>query len=107
MTSEAKLSPRRKYVTRRMIIAVVVVGFLALPARCTWRMYGGNLPSLNDLRNGMAKAQVRAIVGSPSFLGERPDGTSTWVITRSGSLYWVDLDFDAEGRLQLFRTDSF
>ena len=107
MTSEAKPLPRRRCVTRRMIITVVVIGFLALPARCIWTMYGGNLPSLNELRNGMTKAQVGSVVGSPSFGGERPDGTSHWVITRSGSFYWVELEFDARGRLQAFKTGSF
>jgi hypothetical protein len=107
MTSEAKSFLRNRRTTRRLMITVVIIGFILLPARCIWTMKGGDLPSLSELRNGMTEDEVKSIVGYPSSKGDRPDGTTWWVITRSGSLYWVELDFDAEGRLRAFKTECF
>ena len=102
-----KLFLRDRCMTRRLMILVLMFGFLALPARWIWTLKGGNLPSVNELQTGMTKAQVESIVGSPSFGGERPDGTSYWVITRSGSWYWVVLDFDTKGCLRSYKTECF
>ncbi len=98
---------RDRCMTRRLMILVLMFGFLALPARWIWTMKGGNLPSVNALQTGMTKAQVESLMGSPSFGGERSDGTSYWVITRSGSWYWVELDFDTRDCLCAHKTEYF
>jgi hypothetical protein len=90
-----------------MALALVVAGIVLIPARWVWRAQGGTLPPLSGLRVGMSKAQVTAVVGPPSSKGKRRDGSSWMLITRPGSFDWIDLEFDASGRLRLFRKDCF
>ena len=68
---------------------------------------GGSLPALKSLRLGMTQEHVEAVVGPPSSEGIRPDGSVWKIITRPGSFYWVELDYDANGRLRSFRKDCF
>jgi hypothetical protein len=99
--------PRVRLTVRRLMVAVVAIGVGFVPARWLWRAQGGTLPSLSRLRNGMSEAQVTAIVGPPSSEVTRPDGSSFMTITRPGSFYWIELDFDRSGRLRFFRKDCF
>jgi hypothetical protein len=99
--------PRVRLTVRQLAIALVVVGICFIPARWVWRAQGGTLPSLSGLRVGMTQAQVAAVVGPPSSRGDRPDGTSWLTITRPGSLYWIEVEFDQAGRLRVARKESF
>jgi hypothetical protein len=100
-------SPRVRFTIGLMMVAVAAVGIGIIPVRWVWTSQGGTLPTLSGLRVGMSREEVIAIVGSPSSEGNRSDGTSWMSVTREGSLYWIDFDFDANGRLVFFRKDCF
>lgn len=99
--------PRVRVSVRWMMISVAVIGIGLRPARWVWRAQGGSLPALKSLRLGMTQEHVEAVVGPPSSEGIRPDGSVWKIITRPGSFYWVELDYDANGRLRSFRKDCF
>jgi hypothetical protein len=99
--------PRVRLTVRRLMAAVAIVAVLTIPVRWFWILNGGTLPSLSGLRIGMTKTEVESRVGSPTSAGERPDGTSWLLITRPGSLDWIEMDFDAAGKLRSFAKERF
>jgi len=88
---------------RRLMVSVAVLA-MALVVLRWWRIFrGGTLP-LGGLRLGMTRTEVRFITGPPQYVS--PD-SSSWVVTRPGSDVWLDIQFDADGRVKFFRTDEF
>jgi hypothetical protein len=91
----------------RSLVAVVAIGLVSFAARWVWMSKGGRLPPVTALRVGMTKGEVGAIVGPWSFGGQREDGSSYEVITRSESFYWLEFNFNPAGRLRSFRKECF
>jgi hypothetical protein len=92
---------------RRLLVALAIVIVLYFPARWFWVLNGGRLPSLTALRHGMTRNEVESVTGPPTWAGQRPDGSSWMIVTRPESLAWIELDFDAVGRLRLFKYERF
>jgi hypothetical protein len=88
---------RRSALGRKAVLGLSLAAVL-VGLRGWWVLYGGDLP-LNQLWLGMTKEEARAIVGPPN-----PEGSTmnSWLITRSGSLDWLRLEFNAEGRLRAY-----
>jgi hypothetical protein len=55
----------------------------------------------------MTKIEVESVIGPPTSAGQRPDGSSWMIVTRPRSLVWIQLEFDAVGRLRLFKYERF
>ncbi len=100
-------APRVRLTLRSLIAAVAIVAVVTVPVRWFWILNGGTLPSLSGLRIGMTKTEVSSQVGPPTSAGDRSDGTSWMLISRPGSLDWIELDFDAAGQLRSFAKDRF
>jgi hypothetical protein len=84
-----------------------MVVVLYFPARWFWVLNGGRLPPLAVVRHGMTRIQVESVMGPPTSAGQRPDGTSWMIVTRPDSLVWIELEFNAAGKLRLFKYERF
>jgi hypothetical protein len=82
----------------RKVMLILSLGTALLGVHGWWVLYGGELP-LNRLWLGMTKEEARAIAGPPNPQGST---ASSWLITRPGSLDWLRLEFNAEGRLRAY-----
>lgn len=82
----------------RKVILVVLLSTALVGVRGWWRLYGGDLP-LNRLWLGMTKEEAQAVVGPPNPQGST---ANSWLITRPGSLDWLRMEFNAEGRLRKY-----
>lgn len=92
---------RRLAVDAAIAVPVTAVGVWV------WTVRGGGLPAPDGLKAGITRGQVVARLGPPSAEGERPDGTRWMRFTRPGSFVWVELEFDARGRLSAFGYERF
>ena len=69
-------------ITLAILIAIYVVAASVVPRY-----------QLEQLRQGMSKSEVRAILGKPTFV----EGDREWVYRRWGNPGWVEVYFDEEG----------
>ncbi|NLE37590.1 MAG: outer membrane protein assembly factor BamE [Pirellulaceae bacterium] len=81
-----------------LVLAVIVV---------TWGVYvvaGPVVPrsQLRQLKQGMSKSEVRAILGNP----ETAEEDQQWVYSRWGNPGWVEVHFDAEGRFDRVNSET-
>ena len=58
-------------------------------------------PQLEQLKKGMTKSEVRAILGDPKVI----DG-SQWIYTRWANPGWVEVYFDADERFRNVNDES-
>jgi len=92
--------PRMPAARGAVVMLLLVLTTVGL--RWWWVLDGGDLP-LGSLRLGMTRPEVRDIVGPPTPEGSTDD---SWLITRYGSLYWLEVEFDRDGRLDAHPPNS-
>ncbi|HBO45266.1 MAG TPA: hypothetical protein DD670_15325 [Planctomycetaceae bacterium] len=81
-----------------LLLAVIVI------ALGVYVMAGPVVPRshLRQLKQGMSKSEVRAILGNP----ETAEEDREWVYSRWGNPGWVEVYFDAEGRFDRVNDES-
>lgn len=94
----------------RVAALAVLVPLAAVSLRGWWVLYGGQVP-IHQLRLDLPEDEVRKILGTPLIEGSTLSTSwvhpsSTWIAAPTGSLRYLILDFDDNGRLRAFTPAS-
>jgi hypothetical protein len=87
-----------------LLATAIVAAFLGL-ARGLWECVAGPViprSRLGQLRPGMTKSEVSAILGSPQIV----EGDHEWVYSRWGNPGWIEVYFDANGSFHSVNDES-